>query len=72
MQYHIPFTRTLQINKKNKMSHNDQETPENEEQLPNKCPVCDQVVKKLVLHISRNKSCSSNIDPELYKQDQQV
>ena len=48
------------------MSQKDQELPDNEEHLPNKCPVCDEVVEKLVLHISRNKSCHSNIDPELF------
>ena len=48
------------------MSHKDQEPPD-EEDLPNECPICNEVVEKLVLHISRNKSCCSNIDPELYK-----
>ena len=49
------------------MSQKDQEPSDNEEYLPNKCPVCDEVVEKLVLHISRNKSCHSNIDPELFQ-----
>ena len=49
------------------MSQKDQEPPDNEEDLPNKCPICNEVVEKLVLHISRNKSCYSHIDPELYK-----
>ena len=49
------------------MSQKDQEPPDNEEDLPNKCPICKEVVEKLVLHISRNKSCYSHIDPELYK-----
>ena len=44
------------------MSQKDQELPDNEEHLPNKCPVCDEVVEKLVLHISSH----SNIDPELF------
>jgi len=49
------------------MSQKDQEPSDNDEYLPNKCPVCDEVVEKLVLHISRNKSCHSNIDPELFQ-----
>ena len=49
------------------MNQKDQEPPDNEEHLPTQCPVCDEVVEKLVLHISRNKLCHSNIDPELYK-----
>ena len=49
------------------MSQKDQAPPDNEEDLPNKCPICNEVVEKLVLHISRNKACYSHIDPELYK-----
>ena len=48
------------------MSQNDQQLPSDEDHIPNECPSCKEVVEKLVLHISRNKSCQSNIDPELY------
>ena len=48
------------------MSQKDQQRPSDEDHLPNECPSCKEVVEKLVLHISRNKSCHSNIDPELY------
>ena len=44
------------------MSEKDQEPPDNnKEELPNKCPVCNQVEEKLVLHLSRNSKCCSNI-----------
>ena len=49
------------------MSQKHQEPPDKEEELPNECPSCKTVEEKIVLHISRNKSCLSNIDPELYQ-----
>ena len=44
------------------MSQKDQDPPDDEGELPSNCPICSEVVEKLVLHISRNKSCLSNID----------
>ena len=49
------------------MSQKVQEPPGKEEEIPTECPSCKIVEEKLVLHISRNKSCLSNIDPELYQ-----
>ena len=49
------------------MSQKQQELPDKEEELPNECPSCNTVEEKIVLHISRNQSCLSNIDPELYQ-----
>ena len=37
-----------------------------EEKLPDKCPICKKVSKNVLLHISKKKSCCSEIDPVLY------
>ena len=37
-----------------------------EEKVPDKCPICKKVSKNVLLHISKKKSCCSEIDPVLY------
>ena len=37
-----------------------------EESLPDECPVCKKVKTNLLLHIQRSESCSAKVDPELY------
>ena len=48
--------------KKNNLD-NDEETLSD---LPDKCPICDKSAKNLLLHIKKNESCYSKIDPKLY------
>jgi len=45
---------------------------EEEEKLPNKCPICDKEAKNLLLHMKSKKSCNSKIDPKLYEHWKQV
>ena len=48
----------------------DDEEDEDEDELPDlpdKCPICDKVLKNLLLHIKKKESCGSKIDPKLYE-----
>ena len=39
---------------------------DDEESLPDECPVCKKVKTNLLLHIQKSKSCSGKVDPDLY------
>ena len=35
--------------------------------LPEECPVCEKKTKNILLHISKKKTCCSQIDPKMYE-----
>ena len=51
------------------VDEDDQEDEDRDElpDLPDKCPICDKVLKNLLLHIKKKESCGSKIDPKLYE-----
>ena len=43
-----------------------QESTLKADELPDKCPVCGEVTKSILMHIYQKQSCKDSIDPEVY------